>query len=185
MPASPTLLVLFLAFFFSLAAAVETPRQVDVFAWPLSAAKPRAFATIAYTSTNASIKSYTSPTLPSDDDIVRIGFFHKSGSWSGVATSASNLAAEKQKKVQLHVRPDGELYHLAFKTAAPVSQGKGKNSKKDLNVEVVKIKPGPVPVLNKPVVVREDGQVEGKEPEKTFLQKYAWITLARSKGLKY
>ncbi|KAI5360354.1 hypothetical protein Slin15195_G082770 [Septoria linicola] len=158
----------------SLAAAVGSEREVKVFAWPLSEDKPQALATVSYTSTNASIKSYTTPALPSTDDIVRVGFYHKSGDWSAIATAASNFAPDKSKKLQLHVRQDGELYHLGFKTSEPVSQGKGKSTVKDLNVEVVQIQPGPKVALNKPIVVTADGEVEGKEPEKSFLQKYWW-----------
>lgn len=62
---------------------------------------------------------------------------------------------------------------MGWKTfAEPVSQGKGKSSVQEgkFNVEVVRIKEGPVPALNKPVVVSADGE-EAKEPEKSFLQK--------------
>ena len=45
------------------------------------------------------------------------------------------------------------------------------NKETPLLVEIVHPTPGPSPVLNKPVVVDPDGKVEGKEPEKTFLQK--------------
>lgn len=46
------------------------------------------------------------------------------------------------------------------------------NKETPLIVEIVHPTPGPTPVLNKPVVVDPAGKVEGKEPEKTFLQKY-------------
>lgn len=168
------LFTLIAAFFLSLAAAAEQERDIDIFAWPLSASKPQTIAKIAYTSTNASIKSFTAPSISPSDDVVRVGFYHPSGSWSGVATASSNLAPEKSKKLLLHVKPNGELYHVGFKTAEPVSQGKGKSTKDGLTVEVKKITPGPVPQLNKPVVVSADGTVDQKEPEKTFLQKYWW-----------
>lgn len=169
------LVSLALTFFFSLAAAAAAnERSIDVFAWPISASKPQTLAKVSFTANNASVKSFTAPSIPGSDDIVRVGFYHASGKWSGIATSASNFAPEKSKKLQLHVRPDGELYHVGFKaTDGGVSQGKGASTKDGLSVEVVKIQPGAVPHLNKPVVVSEDGTVEGKEPEKTFLQKYA------------
>ncbi|KAF2457891.1 hypothetical protein BDY21DRAFT_343079 [Lineolata rhizophorae] len=44
-----------------------------------------------------------------------------------------------------------------------------------IEVRVVRVADGPKPVLNRPVVVRPDGKVEGKEEEKTFLQKYWWM----------
>lgn len=166
------LLSLVVVLFGSLAAAASQERSVDIFAWPLSDAKPQSLAKVTYTATNASIASLSKPTLARSDDIVRVGFYHPSGSWSGVATAASNFSPDTPQRLQLHVRPDGELYHIGFKRAEPVSQGRGKSTQDGLSVEVVPIRPGPVPVLNKPVVVSEDGTVEQKEPEKTFLQKY-------------
>jgi hypothetical protein len=170
---STTLLRLAVTFLFTLAAAVSSTesRNIDIFAWPVAEnSKPHTLAQISFTSTNASVQSYNAPTFSSDHDVVRIGFYHASGSWSGIATSASNFAAGIPKTLQLHVRPDGELYHVGFKTQPGVSQEKGAVSS-DLTVEVVPIKKGPVPALNKPVVVSADGTEEGKEPEKTFLQK--------------
>ncbi len=38
-------------------------------------------------------------------------------------------------------------------------------------VELVPRERGPAPVLNKPVVLNADGKLDGKEPEKSFLQK--------------
>lgn len=171
---SPLVLSLALTFLSSLALAVSPEsRQVSILAWPLSAPKASNLAQISFTSTNASIKSYTAPTFPSSDDIVRLGFYQPSGQWSGIATVASNFDADKSKVLQLHVRPDGELYHVGLKIAEPVSQGKGSSRKDELAVEVVQIKKGPVPALNKPVVLSADGE-EAKEPEKSFLQKYVW-----------
>ncbi|KAK4620005.1 hypothetical protein CLAFUW4_11095 [Fulvia fulva] len=168
-------LSLVLTFLTSLATAAEQQRNIDIFAWPLSASKPQTLAKVSFNSTDASIQSYNAPTVPQDDDIVRVGFYHPSGRWSGIATSASNLAPEKSQKLQLHVRPNGELYHVGFKASSAGGVAKAA-SKKDgaLSVEVVKIRPGPTPQLNKPIVVSEDGTVEGKEPEQTFLQKYWW-----------
>lgn len=166
-----TVISILLTFIVSLAAAIETEREAKIFAWPLSAEEPQRLATVSYTSTNASIKSYTPPTIPPDDDIVRVGYFHNSGEWSGVATSASNFAANKPKTLQILVNQNGELYHLGFRPSEPVSQGKGKSTVQDFTVEVVQITPGPKPALNKPVVVTADGEEE-KEPEKSFLQKY-------------
>jgi hypothetical protein len=174
MPSS-TMLRLAVTFLFTLAAAVSTEsRSVDIFAWPIvENSKPHTLAQISFTSTNASVKSYNAPAFASSpDDIVRLGFYHASGSWSGIATSASNFAANIPKTLQLHIRPDGELYHVGFKTTPAVSQGKDAAIKDGFAVEVVPIKKGPVPVLNKPVVVSADGTEEGAVPEKTFLQKW-------------
>ncbi|KAF7192376.1 hypothetical protein HII31_06408, partial [Pseudocercospora fuligena] len=164
-----------LAFIVTLAAAVETQRSTDIFAWPLSASKPTKLTTVSYTSMNATLKGYDFPKIPDHEEIVRIGFYHKSGKWSGIATSAKNFAIINPMRLVLHVKDDGELYHVGFKANDPITRAEGKPDTSDwLNVEVAKIRPGPVPTLNKPIVVTADGQVEGKEPEKTFLQKYWW-----------
>lgn len=165
------LVSLALTFICSLASAAEQERNVDIFAWPLSASKPQTLAKVSFTANNASIKSFTSPTIPGTDDVVRVGFYHSSGSWCGIATAASNFATEKSKKLQLHVKGNGELYQVGFKAGNEVPKTKGSTSKENLLVEVVKIRPGPLPQLNKPVVVNEDGSTGDKEPEKTFLQK--------------
>jgi hypothetical protein len=167
---SHLILSLVLTFLSSLALAVQS-REVTLLAWPLSAPKPQTLAQVSFTSTNASIKSYTPPTIPAGDDVIRLGFHHQpSGQWSGIATSASNFHSDSKlsKTIQLHVRSDGELYHLGLKIA---EQGKGSARKDELVVEVAQIQKGPVPALNKPVVVSADGE-EAKEPEKSFLQKY-------------
>ncbi|EME41408.1 hypothetical protein DOTSEDRAFT_55235 [Dothistroma septosporum NZE10] len=164
-----------LTFFASLANAAEQQRNIDIFAWPLSASKPQTLAKVSFNSTDASIKSHTAPTIPTDEKIVRLGFYHSSGQWSGIATSASNFAPERSQKLELLVRPDGALYHIGFK-ASDGNPAEPSKDKKDggVSVEVVKIRPGPTPQLNKPIVVSADGTVGGKEPEKTFLQKYWW-----------
>lgn len=177
-----TVISILLTFIISLAAAVDTSteREANIFAWPLSAEEPQSLATVSYTSTNATINTYTAPTIPSGDDIVRVGYFHPSGEWSGVATSASNFAPNKPKTLQLLVNQNAELYHLGFTPSGPVSRGKGQISTvDDLTVEVVQITPGPKPALNKPVVVTADGEEE-KEPEKSFLQKFVLSLLQRS-----
>lgn len=159
-----------LIFVFSLAAAFQNERTVDIFAWPASAAKAELLAKIAFNSTTATVKSYTKPNIPSSDDLVRVGFYHPSGSWSGTATAASNFAKE-DKKLELHINSNGELYHVGFKAGDLGSSSKASDKKDGLAVEVLKVKPGPTPHLNRPVVMNPDGTAPEKEPEKTFLQK--------------
>ena len=163
---------LVLVFLCSLAFAAEQERNIDIFAWPLSASKPQTLAKVSFTLNNASIKSFTSPSIPSTDDVVRVGFYHPSGSWSGIATAAENFNPGKEKKLLLNVNTDGEVYHVGFK-ARDVGNIVKKNVKAtdELAVEVVKMARGPTPVLNKPVVLTADGKVDEKEPEKTFFQK--------------
>lgn len=159
------------AFFTSLAISAESERTVDIFAWPLSQTKSQTLAQITYTSSNATVKKYTAPKIPAGDDLVRVGFYHASGSWSGVATSAANFAPEKDKKVVLHLNANGELYHVGFKASNQPSSSKTGKAKDGLSVEVVKVLPGPAPHLNKPVVLNAEGQVPEAPPEKSFLQK--------------
>jgi hypothetical protein len=61
----------------------------------------------------------------------------------------------------------GRVLYIGFEATRGDAVTKGEG----LEVELVPILKGEGPILNKPVVVAENGQVEGKEPEKTFLQK--------------
>ncbi|KAI6882765.1 hypothetical protein D0869_12090 [Hortaea werneckii] len=168
---------LLLAFFASLAFAVEQQRTVDIFAWPLSAPQSTTLAKVSYNSTVATVDSYQPFDSPADDDVVRVGFKHDSaGTWSGISTAASNFAAGKDKKLQLHVNANGDLYHVGFKASdLGGSHGKTKESKKgDLSVEIVPVNKGTGPALNKPIVVNQDGSMPDKVEEKSFFQKYWW-----------
>ncbi|KAI7237362.1 hypothetical protein KC330_g3216 [Hortaea werneckii] len=168
---------LLLAFFASLAFAVEQQRTVDIFAWPLSAPQSTTLAKVSYNSTVATVDSYQPLTSPADDEVVRVGFKHSSaGTWSGISTAASNFAAGKDKKLQLHVNANGDLYHVGFKASdVGGSHGKTKESKKgDLSVEIVPVNKGTGPALNKPIVVNQDGSMPDKVEEKSFFQKYWW-----------
>ncbi|KAK6427365.1 hypothetical protein LTR95_016005 [Oleoguttula sp. CCFEE 5521] len=167
---------LVLAFFSALATALQPERTVDIFAWPLSAAKPQALTKIAYNSTTATVKTYKTPLVPTDEQIVRIGFFHPDSSttWNGVATSASNLAEGKDKTLQILLNTDGVVYHVGFAAVDPVSPTRGSGKSDGLSVEVVPMRAGPVVHMNRPVVLDAEGKLADKEPEKTFLQKYWW-----------
>lgn len=165
---------LVVGFLASLSLAVERQRTVDIFAWPLSASTSSLLAKVSYNSSAATLDSYKSFSPSRYDEVVRVGFHHaSSGSWSGISTSASNFANGKDRTLQLHVNTDGELYHVGFKASAVSgSHGKTKDSKKgDLTVEVVPVKKGPAPQLNKPVVVNPDGSLPEKVEEKSFFQK--------------
>ena len=169
---SNVIFALLVAFFSSLVLSAKDERTIDIFAWPLSAPKSQPLAKISYTSTNATVKSYTTPKVPTGDDIVRIGFYHASGAWSGIATAAENFNPGKEKKLLLNVNTAGEIYHLGFKARDIETVGrKNVKAKDELAVELVKMARGPTPVLNKPVVLNAEGKLDDKEPEKTFLQK--------------
>lgn len=157
------------------AAAAETDRQIDIFAWPLSASKSQTLAKLSYNPEEATVLSYKPLALPAGEEIVRIGFHHPTtGSWSGIATSAANFAEGKDKKIQLLLNEQGEVYHVGFKTSNWPTSAKGGSKKDEMSVEVVPMKPASTIHLNKPVVLNADGKLAGQPEEKTFLQKYWW-----------
>lgn len=163
---------LIIAFLSSLALSAKEEKTIDIFAWPLSASKSQTLAKVSYTSNNATVKLYTPPKIPTGEDVLRIGFHHPSGSWSGIATAAENFNPGKEKTLLLNMNSAGEVYHVGFKTRDVDSIGsKNVKAKDELAVEVVRMARGPTPVMNKPVVLNADGKVDEKEPEKTFLQK--------------
>ena len=168
-----TALSLELTLLTSLSAAAQTDKQVDIFAWPLSASQSQSLAKISYNTEQATVVSYSAPKLPAGEEIVRIGFHHPTtGSWSGIATSAANLAEGKDKKIQLLLNEQGEVYHVGFKTSDWPTSAKGGSKKDEMSVEVVPMKPASTIHLNKPVVLNADGKLAGQPEEKTFLQKY-------------
>ncbi|GAB7364555.1 hypothetical protein MBLNU230_g5362t1 [Neophaeotheca triangularis] len=158
----------------------EAHRNVDIFAWPLTAPAPSSLAKITYNTTHAAISNYASPKLSPEDSLVRIGFHPDTGdkdSWTGIATAAGNLVDDVQKTLTLHLNPSGQISHVGFKAergGARSPKTGGKSADGGLAVEVVSIPPAPAPILNKPVVVKEDGSADGEEPEKSFFQKYWW-----------
>lgn len=166
-------LSLVLALLVSLVAAQAADKQIDIFAWPLSASKSQSLAKLSYNSDKATVLSYKAPALPANEDIIRIGFHHPAtGSWSGIATSAANFADGKDKKLQLLLNEQGEVYHVGFKTSDWPTSSKGGSKKDDLSVEVVPMKAGSTIHLNKPILLNAEGKLDGQAEEKTFLQKY-------------
>jgi hypothetical protein len=161
-----------LALLFSFAAA-QIDKQIDIFAWPLSASNSQTLAKLSYNSETATVLSYKVPALPAGEEIVRIGFHHPTtGSWSGIATAASNFADGKDKKLQLLLNEQGDVYHIGFKSLDLPSSSKGGSKKDDISVEVVPMKAGSTVHLNKPIVLNAEGKLDGQPEEKTFLQKY-------------
>ncbi|GAB7330005.1 hypothetical protein MBLNU13_g01699t1 [Cladosporium sp. NU13] len=156
-------------------AAAQTDKQIDIHAWPLSASKSQTLAKLSYNPEEATVLSYKALALPAGEEIVRIGFHHpQTGSWSGIATSAANFAEGKDKKIQLLLNEQGEVYHVGFKTSDWPTSAKGGSKKDGMSVEVVPMKPASTIHLNKPVVLNADGKLAGQPEEKTFLQKYWW-----------
>lgn len=171
-----TLLSLLLTLLTTLTLALDQDQTTNIFAWPLTNPQPTTLAKITHNTTHATVNAYTPPKLSPSDSLVRIGFHPNPAdktSWTGVATSASNFADDNRQKVlSLHLNHAGVVSHVSFKTGKGRSPAQGGKSKDGgLVVEVVRIAAGPQPVLNKPVVLRDDGKVEGEEGEKSFFQK--------------
>ncbi|GAB7351453.1 hypothetical protein MBLNU459_g2115t1 [Dothideomycetes sp. NU459] len=163
--------------------AADTAHTVSIFAWPVGSPKSQQLAqiTYGYPSLNYSIKSYTPPSLSAAGEVVRIGFSRPGSEdgWSGIATSSANFGPDRSKKLRLHLDASGELYHVGFSAIPNLSTSGDSGHKEDLKVELVEEQNGPRPHLNKPVVVNAEGKVDdGKEPEKTFFQKYWWAIAA-------
>jgi hypothetical protein len=78
--------------------------------------------------------------------------------------SAASFSDQYHKKFIIHVDEKGEPFHVGFGTSA-------KGSGDEVEVEIKKRNVGPKPILNKPIVLNAEGKLEGKEPEKSFLQK--------------
>ncbi|WPH02882.1 Hypothetical protein R9X50_00575000 [Acrodontium crateriforme] len=173
---------LVLAFVTSLAVAVEAPSSLEVFVWPMSAAKSQTLARVSYNSTTATLVSYSAPKLVADDDTVRVGFYQPSGAWSGVVTSASNFAAGKDKSLSLLLNAENQVYHVGFQAIDKPVDAKTSKTKKSasketdtLHVRIEKTATAPGPHLNKPVLLKADGTADEPEAEKTFFQKYWWM----------
>jgi len=148
--------------------------SVTVWTWPLNGT-PQQLAEVSLDATTsaATVKTYTPPQPLSDADAsTRVGLFNPSTSeWRGIVTSSSVFDPAKQVKLYLHVDSADQVYHLGWE-ALPASKGASSaSSAPALSVEIVRTKAGPVPHLNKPVVLSADGKTPDKEPEKTFLQK--------------
>lgn len=171
-----TFILAFACLFLGLALAVESSQTLSVLVWPIDSPNPQQLAqiTYGYPSLNYSVKSYTSPSIPDSSDIVRVGFFRsgKEDAWSGVATSAANFAPGRQPKLRLQLDARGQVYHVGFSASPLIGKTSGTSHPAELKVELVEQQAGPLPHLNKPIVVDAEGKVDdGKEPEKSFLQK--------------
>lgn len=112
------------------------------------------------------LSSYTPPTGSySAEHLLRVGLEDKeSDEWHGVLTSAASFEQDYKKKFTIHVDDKGAPYHVGFSTS---ERGTGD----EIEVEIIKRTAGPKPFLNKPIVLNAEGKLDGKEPEKTFLQK--------------
>jgi len=159
-------------------------RDFTVEAWPLSSAKSQPLAQISFDSTSkyTKVNTFTPPKQPlTAEELVRVGFHDSADSkWRGVVTSAASFDPQYQQKLHLHLDEDGKVWHIAISTIPKPAPTKGQmvNGKRQpaqeapqLVVEILPNMPAPSPILNRPIVLNAQGKVEGKEPEKSLLQK--------------
>lgn len=168
-------LVLFSLFSLCLSQSITT----DVFYWPASAPEPSTLARISYDSTSASLKpellSYSPPRVSDvelESQIVRVGLYTSTPSnpkqWVGTLTTLAALRETRSPIIQLHLGPSNEVYHVSL---IPSSVSVAESSSESPGVELLPIKAGPRPHLNRPVVVGPDGTNTDEPVEKTFIQK--------------
>ncbi|KAK2787820.1 hypothetical protein FQN53_004587 [Emmonsiellopsis sp. PD_33] len=163
--------------------------STEIFYWPLSpSSSPSPLAQITYnpSTLKSTIVSYTPPQQPSDSSdsttpLVRIGLSPSPSTWSGTLTSLSQFASPAQT-LTLHLDADGNVYQAAVSAGEEaVVVGGDKNKKgssssgQPLRIEFVRPNTAPNPQLNRPVVLREDGNVPEAEVEKPLWQKYWWV----------
>ena len=166
------------AFLAPLTASQTGKQQVTVYTWPLSDSKPHVFAEITYDSQSlsASTKKYHPLTPSSSGDLVRVGLYDsKTSDWVGVVTAGSQFESNRAKQLTIHIDQEGRPFYVGFATSTPSEEKpvKGKKTTTEEGLEII-VKPpvqGPQPHLNRPVVLNQDGKVDEKQPEKSFLQK--------------
>lgn len=161
----------------------STSRTVTIYAWPLTASSPSPYLEISYdpkSSETAVTKTYSLKIPKKDkndekDQLVRIGLWEKdSKTWRGAITAASTLDDNFARKVLLHLNRKGDVWHVGLRRSGTKIEQQGKKSKEskpEIEVELVRPRSVPAPVLNEPVVLDERGRMPEKEPEKSFLQR--------------
>ncbi|OKL62440.1 hypothetical protein UA08_02680 [Talaromyces atroroseus] len=169
------------------------PKSADIYHWALDLPQPSLLAKIAYNpeTLESKVLSYTPPSDSTRDgeteNLYRIGFFTTaadgSKKWVGSLVSHSALGTlQKQKNdnnknnknvLQLYLSKSHQhdLYHVSL------SKSSSAKSSESIGVELVYPDAGPLPELNKPVVLSPDGTNTEEVVEKTFFQKYWWAVL--------
>lgn len=159
-----------------LVSVVADSVSTDIFYWPVGAPQPSVLARVAYdpASLESSLVSYHPPSTP-QDGLVRVGLYVPTPTngkqWTGSLVSGALLTGtgdKNQPTFRLHLGPRNDVYHVSLaapSTTVSTSEGAGPL------VELVSSDAGPQPHLNRPVVVRPDGEGEEEVEEKTMLQK--------------
>ncbi|PNS13758.1 hypothetical protein CAC42_3251 [Sphaceloma murrayae] len=195
LPRIPAFLPLFLLLIPLSLAATLSPQTISILLQPSTDTVP--YLDIHYDPSSLSaaiLKTHSLPSLP-PAPLLPLGFNRPdltTDAFTSILLPPSALSSSRDRTLQLLVDRHGRPYNVNFisapalppndlSSASPSSSSSSKPKSTStepiegtLSVEVVQQKPGPVPALNRPVVLRADGKVEGAEPEKTFLQKYWW-----------
>ncbi|KAI9793144.1 MAG: hypothetical protein M1833_000829 [Piccolia ochrophora] len=178
---------LLLATLVELTIAATPTRTLSVHQWPLGAPSPTPLLNVVYSPTtlNATVESYRPPRLSKNHQLVRVGHLSEPRnfeSWTGVLTKAEAFEEGYTQQVELLLGEHGDdVIHVGFRAGRIPSElwkrktnGKGAQS---IEVKVTRPKKGPVPELDRPIVVNAEGKVPETEPEKTMLQRYWWVFL--------
>lgn len=191
------MLLCFLAVF-GVADASTDVRSVTIWTWPLSSTSPQEFAKISYDAQTmtSQVLEYSQPHFSgSADALVRVGLYDTATSqWRGVLTTVASFDPVLQQDLVLLLDDAKDVYHVGFSGHAKVKPSESMKSKAKTKSKVISASEehatgavdnfplkvtletpvaGPLVQLNKPVKVSKEGKVEEKEPEKSFLQKYA------------
>ncbi|MCJ1448811.1 MAG: hypothetical protein MMC23_009330 [Stictis urceolatum] len=136
-----------------------------------------------------SIKSYTPPksTAKGITPLLRIGLLsNKRLVGSTTLTSLEALSAPDAHLLKILLDNGGDIFGVSWhlhplSEAGEVEEGKSRSNEKEKDkpsLLVVGPAREPRPVLNKPVVLNEQGKIEEPEQPKTLLQKYWWVGVA-------
>lgn len=147
----------------------------DLFYWPVGASQPSILARVTYdpASLSSEVISYQPPAENARDSLVRVGLYTTTPTnpkqWIGTLVSSSSLIGEDHHPTfRLHLGPANEVYHVSL---AASSDSKAEVKALGPRVELVPSTPGTQPHLNRPVVLRADGENPEEVVEKSFLQK--------------
>ncbi|KAI5819084.1 hypothetical protein BZA77DRAFT_305658 [Pyronema omphalodes] len=169
-PSIPRLLLTLLSLL-SLVSASDLTATLS--AWPLSAANPTVLGSITYNPiTLTPLVTTLKPLGLGSDELIRIGSNNGNGNGNEGSWTVTTPATLSNGKLVLHLDSEGRIYHVEVQQGKQAPEGVV-----GIQVELVKLGKGPLPVLNKPVVLNAQGRVPETEKEKTFLQKYWWLLL--------
>ena len=96
----------------------QLDRSVTLWLWPFSDKAPHELAHISYNANTSasSVNKYIPPrTLPSSDDLIRVGLYDsKTSRWNGILTSGVAFDTRYRRQAELFVDENGETYHIGF-----------------------------------------------------------------------